>query len=163
MLYSTFIGGSGDDNAYALTLALPPAIFYLAGGTRSRPISRFSTLSSRKSGGGDCSDAFDMVGCNDVFVMRWRPADMTLLYSTFLGGSGNDSANSIAVDTSGGIYLAGSTASPNFPLLNPIQSTLGGGTCQTVASTVTACLQRCLRGEDQRRWENAPLLDLARR
>ncbi len=130
LLYSTFIGGSGDDNAYALTLP-PSGDLYLAGGTESPDFPILNALQPQ-IGGGDCSDAFDMVGCNDVFVMRW-PADMTLLYSTFLGGSGNDSANSIAVDTSGGIYLAGSTASPNFPLLNPIQSTLGGGTCQTVA------------------------------
>ncbi len=131
------------------SLCLPPAIFMPRGryGVARFPDSLTLTQPANLAGG-DCSSSC-RYGCahNDIDdLLRWRPADMTLLYSTFLGGSGNDSANSIAVDTSGGIYLAGSTASPNFPLLNPIQSTLGGGTCQTVAGwQITACLRRCLR------------------
>ena len=50
-------------------------------------------------------------------------------YSTYIGGSGADSANGIAVDASGSAYVAGQTASTTlFPLYNAIQSTLGGGT-----------------------------------
>jgi len=49
--------------------------------------------------------------------------DPALIYSTYLGGSGNDSGLGIAIDSSGNAYVAGYSASPNFPLKNPVQST----------------------------------------
>ena len=138
LLYSTYIGGSEDD--FASTLALSGSgDLYLAGGTQSADFPILNGLQPQ-FGGGDCSDAFDKLPCDDAFVMRWRSADMTLLYSTFLGGSGDDFANAIALDSAGNVYIAGSTASPNFPLVNPIQSKLGGGTCQHVTGQLqTAC------------------------
>jgi aldose sugar dehydrogenase len=45
--------------------------------------------------------------------------DPTLVYSTYLGGSGDDSGSSIAIDTSGNVYIAGTTASTNFPTHGP--------------------------------------------
>jgi hypothetical protein len=50
-----------------------------------------------------------------------------LVYSTYLGGSGSDQGNAIAVDSSGFAYVTGSTSSTDFPTLNPIQSTYHGG------------------------------------
>ena len=55
--------------------------------------------------------------------------DPALSYSTYLGGSDMDYANSIAVDASGNAYVTGYTASTDFPLVNPAQSSPGGGTC----------------------------------
>jgi hypothetical protein len=53
--------------------------------------------------------------------------DPTLAYSTYLGGSGGDSAIGIAVDSSGSVYVCGSTSSTNFPTANALQPTFGGG------------------------------------
>ncbi|HEY0603437.1 MAG TPA: SBBP repeat-containing protein [Herpetosiphonaceae bacterium] len=53
--------------------------------------------------------------------------DPTLAYSTFLGGSSNDFAYDIAVDGSGSMYVAGETASLNFPTASPLQGTKAGG------------------------------------
>jgi hypothetical protein len=50
-----------------------------------------------------------------------------LIYSTYLGGSGGDSGASIAVDAAGNAYVTGTTASTNFPTMNPLQPTYGGG------------------------------------
>ena len=51
----------------------------------------------------------------DAFVSKLNPAGSALVYSTFLGGSGSDQGNGIAVDGSGNAYVTGSTESSNFP------------------------------------------------
>src|SRR4029077_6476741 len=48
--------------------------------------------------------------------------DPVLAYSTYLGGSGDDFGNGIAVDSLGNAYVTGQTASTDFPLVNPMQS-----------------------------------------
>ncbi len=63
----------------------------------------------------------------DVFVTKWDPKGGQLLYSTFLGGSINETATGIAVDAAGNAYVAGFTNSANFPLTpGAFQSTLAG-------------------------------------
>src|ERR1035441_2626489 len=65
-------------------------------------------------------------GCLDAFVTKFNPSGSALIYSTYLGGSGSDGADGIAVDSSGSVYVTGVTFSKNFPLMNPVQSTYGG-------------------------------------
>ena len=58
-------------------------------------------------------------GNGDVFVVRFdpsRPGNDGLLYGTYFGGSGGDSAYAIAADASGGVYLTGYTMSQDFPV-----------------------------------------------
>ncbi len=58
----------------------------------------------------------------DAFVSTLNPTGSDLLFSTYLGGSGNETGNGIAVDGSGNIYVAGNTSSENFPTQNPFQA-----------------------------------------
>src|SRR2546427_12683521 len=54
--------------------------------------------------------------------------DPVLFYSTYLGGSGDDIGNSIAVDAAGNAYVTGQIQSTNFPTtLGAFQTTYGGG------------------------------------
>lgn len=50
-----------------------------------------------------------------------------LNYSTFIGGSGDDRVETMALDSFGNTYVAGRTSSPDFPIVNAFNSTYGGG------------------------------------
>ncbi len=63
----------------------------------------------------------------DAFVAKLSPAGNALVYATYLGGSGEDDGNGIAVDGTGAAYVTGATASTNFPTVNALQPHLGGG------------------------------------
>ena len=52
--------------------------------------------------------------------------DPILSYSTYLGGSGDDQGDGIAVDAAGNAYVTGYTASTNFPTANPLQADYRG-------------------------------------
>ena len=55
-------------------------------------------------------------GMCDAFLFKMTPAGDTLLYATYLGGSGNDTASGVAVDSGGNVYFSGWTLSANFPV-----------------------------------------------
>jgi hypothetical protein len=61
--------------------------------------------------------------------------DPVLVLSTYLGGSDDDGIESVAVDSSGNIYVVGATASANFPLENPFQATPSPTVCGTPPTT----------------------------
>jgi len=64
----------------------------------------------------------------DGFAAKIDPTGTRLLYSTYLGGISDDYANAIAVDATGSAYIAGSTASVNFPATTgSFQTTFAGG------------------------------------
>src|SRR5262249_26968374 len=63
----------------------------------------------------------------NAFVSKLSPDGSSLIYSTFLGGSGGDEGNGIAVDANGNAYIVGTTKSADFPTRNAFQATLRGG------------------------------------
>ncbi|MGA2261460.1 MAG: SBBP repeat-containing protein [Acidobacteriota bacterium] len=85
-------------------------------------------------------DAFQgaNAGSTDVFLTKLNATGSSLLYSSYLGGAGNDVANAIAVDPAGDAYVTGYTESPTFPVTpfafqpvlnpNPLPSNCGGRT-----------------------------------
>jgi hypothetical protein len=102
LIYSTYLGGSGIDLCSGVALD-SSGNAYVAGTTSS---ANFPTQTPIQS---------SLLGSQNAFVAKINPAGSTLLYSTFLGGSTLDNANAIAVDSTGAAYVAGFTASPDFP------------------------------------------------
>src|SRR5262249_44325219 len=64
-------------------------------------------------------------GGYDAFVAKLNASGSALVYATYLGGSGDDVANGIAVDLAGNAYVTGWTYSANFPTANPFQADNG--------------------------------------
>jgi hypothetical protein len=114
LVYSTYLGGSGDDIGAGIA-ADRSGNAYVTGYTDS---SNFPTMNPLQPANG---------GAFDVFVTKLNPTGSALVYSTYLGGSQNDQSNGIAVDIAGNAYVTGEAASTNFPIMNPLQPTYGGG------------------------------------
>ncbi len=114
LVYSTYLGGSGGDDGIAIAVDRAGAA-YITGMTGSV---NFPTQSPYQNAYG---------GGQDVFVAKLAPAGDVLIYSTYLGGSGYDVGNSIAVDGAGSAYVTGITMSGNFPIRSPYLSSLQAG------------------------------------
>jgi FlaG/FlaF family flagellin (archaellin) len=80
-------------------------------------------------------------GNEDGFVTEISTGGSTLIYSTYLGGSGDDVGYGIAVDSSGNTYVTGFTSSTDFPTMNPLQPANGGGSNAFVTEIGTLNLQ----------------------
>jgi uncharacterized protein (TIGR03437 family) len=141
LLYSTYIGGTQDDQGTAI-VASASGDLYVAGTTYSADFPIYAALQAQQ-GGGDCSSFFfidNETKCGDAFLMHWRIPGMTLVYSTYLGGESNDAANAVALDTAGNVYLAGQTYSSDFPLSHPLQSAQSEGSCLALnTQNTSAC------------------------
>ena len=126
LLYSTFLGGSGADFAYA---AASDSVmgFYVAGSTASSNFPIVDPLLGMGTFRGGPEDAFVAHIAYPIMSPTRAPDTLPQLYmSTFLGGSGDDYAEGVGVDTSYNAVVVGGTDSLNFPVLSPLQSTNGG-------------------------------------
>ena len=105
LIYSTYLGAAGDDSGSSIDVDDAGNI-YVAGTTSS---TAFPTVNAYRS-----SNA----GLADAFVTKLDPTGSTILYSTYIGGSGLDRADGIFVDrTSGAVFVAGrvDSSSTDFP------------------------------------------------
>ena len=115
LVYSALIGGPGNDFATGIAID-PSGNAYIAGYTTSVSFP-VTSAGFQKSFGG---------GFQDAFVAKLNPSGSGLIYATYLGGTGNDVANGIAVDAAGEAYVVGYTDSANFPTRSPIYANAGG-------------------------------------
>lgn len=117
LVYSTYFGGSGEDRALAVATDSAGDAF-IAGVTKSPDLHTTTGVLQPVPGGGA-----------DAFVAKLNPSGSQALYSTYMGGSGNDEASGIAVDSAGDAFVTGSTTSPDFHTVNPVQSAIDQGGC----------------------------------
>ncbi|HEX5246998.1 MAG TPA: SBBP repeat-containing protein [Gaiellaceae bacterium] len=116
LLYSTYLGGDGGDGVSAIAVD-SSGDAYVSGNTASSdfPVTPGAFQSS-------------LTGPSDTFVAKINPTATALAYSTYLGGSGSDSAAGVAIDASGDAYASGSTSSSDFPVTaGAFQTVLVGG------------------------------------
>ena len=121
LVFSDYLGGNASLSPYPSTMGWSIALdasgdIFVTGQTNSTD---FPTTSNAVQ-----ATLNAVVNNNNAFVTKLPPGGGALDYSTYLGGSGSDYGYAIAVDSCENMYIAGSTTSSNFPLLNPIQSTL---------------------------------------
>ncbi len=134
--FSTYLGGSGFDVATDVAVDGAGNV-YVTGYSNSLDLpSTGAGLSLR--GGGTCGDGLDAYPCFDVFVAKVDPTGRSLLYAARFGGSGDDFATGIALDSFGNAYVTGYTNSTDFPTAHAVQEESGGGTCG-VAPTTFPC------------------------
>ena len=112
LLYSTFLGGSGSDYATGIAVDATGQT-YISGYTASIDFPVSSNAFQGSYGGGEF----------DGFFARLNATGSQLVYATYLGGIGNDTASAVALDPAGNVYLTGQTQSANFPLFQALQAT----------------------------------------
>jgi len=113
LVYSTYLGGSEDDFANGVGVDAAGSA-YITGETASGDFPTRNPIQATNA------------GSEDSFVTKLDPTGSALVYSTFLGGSGNDFGTSIALDPAGNAYVAGATRSTNFPVVSPLQTSNRG-------------------------------------
>ena len=113
LIYGSYLGGSYQDEGSAVAVDAY-GMAYITGGTYSRdfPVTPGAYQTGPQG----------PPGTGDGFVAKFNPAasSNTLLYSTYLGGSGNDFPHAITADSSGNAYITGVTDSDNFPVMGAI-------------------------------------------
>lgn len=114
LVFSTFLGGSGDDQAFGVAVDAQGCV-YVCGQTTSTDFPTLGTQRNLNSGG------------YDVFVSKFSATGSNLIYSTYLGGNNNDRGFHLAVDANGCAVVVGQTFSINYPISKPFQANYGGG------------------------------------
>ena len=109
--YATYLGGTADDRGTGIVVA-DDGSTWIVGHTLSSDFAVTEDATQRRYAGDRQSEFY---GSGDVFLTHLNPAGQTLLFSTYLGGQGNDWALGLAADNRGAVYVAGGTSSLDFP------------------------------------------------
>jgi hypothetical protein len=114
LIYSTYLGGTASDSGSGIAVDSAGNV-YVAGIATSANLPMVDPVQA------------GLAGLSDLFVAKLSASGNQLLYSTYLGGSQDDAATGIAVDTSGNAYVTGATLSADFRTVNANQANHGGG------------------------------------
>lgn len=117
LLFSTLLGGSNEDNGNDIAVDGNGNI-YVVGQTTSLNFPTVNAVQSAPATQDNCS--------NNAFVTKLNPSVPSFVFSTYLRGSQCDFASSVATDTSGNVYIAGTTSSTDFLTANAFQPALTG-------------------------------------
>ncbi len=116
VLYSTYLGGGEDDYVWDIAVDAGGQA-YVTGYTRSDDFPLASPLQGTLGG----------PVAYDAFLAKVNATGSALIFSTYLGGSGNENAESVAIDAAGNALVAGWTESADFPTTpEAVQTSLGG-------------------------------------
>jgi len=117
LVYSTYLGGTLYDVGYSIEVDDSGAS-YIAGVTTSPDFPLVSPLQGARPGG---------INPLDFFVTKINPAGSAFVYSTHLGGSGAEDHPGIAIDSTGAVYVTGTSSSTDYPTAAPLQGANAGG------------------------------------
>jgi len=110
--YGTYLGGSGNDRATGIAVDSTGSV-YVAGYTDSADFP-LATLGSLPA------------GATHVFVTKLDASGSNLVFADYIGGNSQDYGYAMVLDSANNVYVAGSTASSDFPMVNPYQGTYPG-------------------------------------
>jgi hypothetical protein len=114
LAFSTYFGGSGNDQAYDVARDDDGNVI-VTGFTTSQNFPTQKAIYSKFRGGGD-----------DIFISKFNESGSALVFSTYFGGSGSDNGVRLTVDKDKNIYVTGYTSSLDFPIKNAPQGLFGG-------------------------------------
>ena len=116
LLFSTYLGGSSDEVGKGIAVDGSGNI-YVTGNVSSL---NFPTVNAHQPTPPTSTTSF-----GNAFVTKINPAVPSFVFSTYLGGSALEEANSIAIDPATNVYVTGNTVSTNFPVANAFQPNIG--------------------------------------
>ncbi|MDQ6688687.1 MAG: SBBP repeat-containing protein, partial [Actinomycetota bacterium] len=131
-VWTTYLGGAGVDFGRAIAVDAAGDA-YVAGSTSSTdfPVTPGAFQVTNRGGNATLGGPR---GGNEAFVAKLDPAGAYLSYATYLGGTGADQVQGIAIDSTGAAYVTGFTTSSDFPIAGtPYQSASKGGGVSFVA------------------------------
>ena len=116
LVYSTYLGGSGNPGDHAIYGDVGIGIAVDSSGdayvTGDADSTNFPVTAGAFQTVNNCTKLY----VQNAFVTKLNPAGTALVYSTYLGGSSQDYGTGIVVDGSGNAYVVGTAHSMNFPI-----------------------------------------------